>query len=62
MKQHGRAGEGGAPAAEGGAGAAGCALGPFSFVRGEGELFRHIMGADWLRLHPDIRRRFEKNP
>lgn len=62
MKQQGRADEGGASAAAGSAGAAGCALGPFSFVRGEGELFRHIMGADWLRLHPDIRRRFEKNP
>lgn len=32
------------------------------FTRGEGELFRAVMGADWLRLHPDIRRRFEKNP
>ena len=28
----------------------------------EGELFRKIMGRDWLGLHPDIQRRFEKNP
>ena len=36
--------------------------GKAAFTRGEGELFREVMGADWLRLHPDIRRRFEKNP
>lgn len=35
---------------------------PAIIARGEGELFREVMGADWLRLHPDIRRRFEKNP
>jgi hypothetical protein len=28
----------------------------------EGELFRKVMGAEWGKLHPDIRRRFEKNP
>jgi len=28
----------------------------------EGELFKKVMGARWLELHPDIRRRFEKNP
>jgi hypothetical protein len=28
----------------------------------EGELFKKIMGPAWLGLHPDIRRRFEKNP
>ncbi|MDP9196683.1 MAG: DUF4166 domain-containing protein, partial [Pseudomonadota bacterium] len=28
----------------------------------EGELFRKIMGAAWSGLHPDIQRRFEKNP
>ena len=28
----------------------------------EGELFRKVMGEQWLTLHPDIRRRFEKNP
>jgi hypothetical protein len=28
----------------------------------EGELFKKIMGNTWLGLHPDIRRRFEKNP
>lgn len=28
----------------------------------EGELFKKVMGAQWLALHPDIRRRFEKNP
>ena len=28
----------------------------------EGELFRKVMGDAWLNLHPDIRRRFEKNP
>lgn len=28
----------------------------------EGELFKKVMGAQWQTLHPDIRRRFEKNP
>ena len=28
----------------------------------EGELFKHILGAKWNRLHPDIQKRFEKNP
>lgn len=28
----------------------------------EGELFKKVLGARWLELHPDIRRRFEKNP
>jgi len=28
----------------------------------EGELFKKVMGAEWQTLHPDIRRRFEKNP
>lgn len=28
----------------------------------EGELFKKILGARWNELHPDIRRRFEKNP
>lgn len=28
----------------------------------EGELFKKVLGAQWLELHPDIRRRFEKNP
>ena len=28
----------------------------------EGELFRKTLGADWLKLHPDIQRRFDKNP
>ena len=27
-----------------------------------GELFKKVMGEQWLTLHPDIRRRFEKNP
>ncbi|WP_418150615.1 DUF4166 domain-containing protein [Variovorax atrisoli] len=27
-----------------------------------GELFKKILGAAWLGLHPDIRRRFDKNP
>ena len=26
----------------------------------EGELFRKVMGEQWLTLHPDIRRRFDK--
>jgi hypothetical protein len=30
--------------------------------RSEGELFKRIMGDDWLKLHPDIQERFEKNP
>ncbi|MBG6219918.1 MULTISPECIES: DUF4166 domain-containing protein [unclassified Janthinobacterium] len=28
----------------------------------EGELFKKVMGTQWQALHPDIRRRFEKNP
>jgi len=28
----------------------------------EGELFKKILGAQWLNLHPDIRRRFDKKP
>ena len=28
----------------------------------EGELFKKVMGAAWLGLHADIRRRFDKNP
>lgn len=28
----------------------------------EGELFRKILGDEWLQLHPDIQARFEKNP
>lgn len=28
----------------------------------EGELFRKILGAEWLTLHPDIQARFAKNP
>jgi hypothetical protein len=28
----------------------------------EGELFRKILGPAWQSLHPDIQRRFEKNP
>ena len=28
----------------------------------EGELFKKVMGDAWQNLHPDIRRRFEKNP
>ena len=28
----------------------------------EGELFKKILGAEWLALHPDIRRRFDQNP
>ena len=28
----------------------------------EGELFKKILGNAWLGLHPDIRRRFDKNP
>lgn len=28
----------------------------------EGELFRKILGAEWLKLHPDIQARFAKNP
>ena len=31
-------------------------------VRSEGELFKKILGAEWQRLHPDIQRRFDKNP
>ncbi|NVE01564.1 DUF4166 domain-containing protein [Massilia sp. BJB1822] len=30
--------------------------------RGEGELFRKVLGAEWEKLHPDIQRRFDKNP
>ena len=28
----------------------------------EGELFKKILGHEWLKLHPDIQRRFDKNP
>lgn len=28
----------------------------------EGELFKKVLGAQWLLLHPDIRHRFDKNP
>lgn len=28
----------------------------------EGELFKKILGPEWLKLHPDIQRRFDKNP
>lgn len=28
----------------------------------EGELFRKILGREWQALHPDIQRRFNKNP
>ncbi|MFZ6873432.1 DUF4166 domain-containing protein [Undibacterium sp. Di27W] len=28
----------------------------------EGELFRKILGKEWLKLHPDIQARFAKNP
>lgn len=28
----------------------------------EGELFKKILGSKWQGLHPDIRRRFDKNP
>lgn len=28
----------------------------------EGELFKKILGAEWLALHLDIRRRFDQNP
>ena len=28
----------------------------------EGELFKKILGSEWHKLHPDIRRRFDKNP
>lgn len=31
-------------------------------VAGEGELFRKVLGAEWNKLHPDIQRRFAKNP
>lgn len=31
-------------------------------VVSEGELFRRILGEEWLRLHPDIQARFAKNP
>ena len=31
-------------------------------LKSEGELFKKIMGKKWLGLHPDIRKRFEKNP
>lgn len=30
--------------------------------KSEGELFREVMGAEWAKLHPDIQKRFEKNP
>lgn len=28
----------------------------------EGELFKRVLGAEWKTLHPDIQRRFDKNP
>lgn len=28
----------------------------------EGELFKHTLGFEWHKLHPDIQRRFDKNP
>lgn len=28
----------------------------------EGELFKQTLGTEWQKLHPDIRRRFDKNP
>jgi len=28
----------------------------------EGELFKKILGPEWKKLHPDIQRRFDKNP
>jgi len=28
----------------------------------EGELFKRVLGAEWLKLHPDIQARFAKNP
>ncbi len=31
-------------------------------LKSEGELFKKIMGKEWLNLHPDIQKRFEKNP
>lgn len=31
-------------------------------LRSEGELFKKIMGEQWQKLHPDIQRRFDKNP
>lgn len=31
-------------------------------VVSEGELFRRILGDEWLKLHPDIQGRFAKNP
>lgn len=31
-------------------------------LKSEGELFKKILGEKWLNLHPDIRRRFDKNP
>lgn len=31
-------------------------------IPSEGELFKKILGSEWTRLHPDIQRRFDKNP
>jgi hypothetical protein len=31
-------------------------------LKSEGELFKKILGPKWQTLHPDIRKRFEKNP
>ena len=31
-------------------------------IPSEGELFKKVLGAEWDQLHPDIRRRFDKNP
>jgi len=33
-----------------------------ALIRSEGELFKKVMGGQWLQLHPDIQKRFEKNP
>jgi hypothetical protein len=31
-------------------------------LKSEGELFKKIMGKKWIDLHPDIQKRFDKNP
>ena len=31
-------------------------------LKSEGELFKKILGPEWKTLHPDIQKRFEKNP
>jgi hypothetical protein len=35
---------------------------PVVAVPSEGELFKRTLGAEWRKLHPDIRQRFDKNP